>query len=160
MKKLTDVIKEMVSSHYPSRPASIREIREWEKRAGISLPDDIRLLYQMSNGCRFFRADDSPYTIVGLEKLGSTRRVMYSSGNPSLGPDSIFAFIRIFDGDFIGLDVQETVNQKYRFLDAFCETFFSEWRNPKVISNSLAELLQLIMHSSGDYFWLKSRARL
>ena len=133
--------------------ASAEDIEKWEERWHIKMPVDIKRMYMSFDGFCLFKRDDPRYKLIALKSLMPTRDKMYL-GQSDCGVENMLALFELYDGNFVALHIDTLYEYGYALIDAFHETFWREWKHPRVISRSLFEFLSEAIAAPNEYFWL------
>jgi hypothetical protein len=150
---LNECIRKIRKNHFFREATGFDDVNEWEKRYMRTLPADLRKFYGQFYEVRLFLLSDSPYHILPITNVRPTNKVMYGTDDPELGSRYVFALIFVWDGNYVAMDLRKDTG-KPQYVDAFCETFHGDWKNPRIITTSFTEFLSDALQSKGKHYWL------
>jgi hypothetical protein len=146
-------MRKIETDHFSQEAKGLDGVKEWEERYKRTLPGDLKKFYSRFHEARLFSSSDSPYYILPITKVAPTNEVMYGKKDPKLGSRYVFALIAVWDGNYVAMDLREKTGEPL-YVDAFCETFHGDWKNPRIIAASFRELLSDALQSKGKHYWL------
>jgi hypothetical protein len=120
------------------------------------LPGDMYAFYKAHNGVRFYSRNDSPYRFLRLDEIRTARFMIYGDENESSGPEWLFAFCDVRDGNYVGIDLRglEGMNA---IVDCFHETFPDPAYSITVDWSFKGFLAEILGCNGRSLFWLEAK---
>lgn len=150
---MRSLLEEVSRDHFPSPPATLEDIEEFEHRVNWKLDPDLRAFYLHCNGASLIRLQDSPYEILSLSKIVRARVSIRGIDDDSRGPASMYSVCYVRDGNYVVLDVSRQVDGHYPLIDGDRET----WPNLEYctqIASSFSEFLEQVLRTRRSLYWL------
>lgn len=138
-------------------PVLEREIERWESHS-LCFPPDIKDLYRFSDGFSIGKARDSAFKLRSMSELVHISIAIYGQMVEEFEDSLIFAMFDLWDGNYVGLELNQGAPCGYRLLDAFSENFFKQWKDPRVLSCSVYTFLEQCVRTAWEeqpYWWLR-----
>jgi hypothetical protein len=152
LKALEELIN-MVTTSYPCElagPDATRQLGLFEKRAGFSLPPDLRAFH-----LRVRRANISDcYELLPVELFQRTGAALQGPEWEDSEPISWYTFCDVHDGNFVGIDLEGSPDGHNQILDCDHDDIPSR----RVIATCFAEFLERALRADGQLYYLSMGA--
>jgi hypothetical protein len=146
---LEDLITAIETSHSfePARAGAVDQLDAFEKRAGFPLPPDLRAFY-----LRIHRAEIAGrYQLLPVQLFQRTGCALHDDDEwEDSEPPSWYAFCDVYDGDFVGIELERSAEGHNRILDCDHDDISSR----RVVAASFSEFLERALSADRHLYYL------
>ena len=145
---LGDLISAIQTSHRCELALSSAadQLDAFENRTGFSLPSDLRAFY-----LKIHRAEIAGgYRLLPVEHFERTGSALQGVEWADSEPPSWYAFCDVDDGDFVGIELERSVEGHHRIFDCDHEDVSTR----SVIAVSFSDFLQRALSAGGRLYYL------
>jgi len=149
---LEDLISavEASHSHEPAAANAAERLDTFESRSGFALPADLRTFY-----LRVHRAEIAGgYRLLPVEQFQRTGSALCGAEWIDSEPTSWYAFCDVYDGNFVAIELERSVEGHNRILDCDHE----DSRSRRVVAASFSEFLERALSAEGRLYYLRMGA--